>query len=124
MKQKFSLLVAAAFLACSVNLSAQHVQLGPDGLHHCGTDEHMAQVFLEHPELKAQFEASQAAAEAQDAIDFQNGYQYSNARNAQSSTQSTYVIPVVFHIIHDYGTENISDAQIYDEMRILNEDYN
>lgn len=124
MKQKFSLLVAAAFLACSVNLSAQHVQLGPDGLHHCGTDEHMAQVFLEHPELKAQFDASQAAAEAQDALDFQNGYQYSNARNSQSSTQSTYVIPVVFHIIHDYGTENISDAQIYDEMRILNEDYN
>ena len=124
MKQKFSLLVAAAFLACSVNLSAQHVQLGPDGLHHCGTDEHMAQVFLEHPELKAQFEASQAAAEAQDAIDFQNGYQNSNARNSQSSAQSTYVIPIVFHIIHDYGSENISDAQIYDQMRILNEDYN
>ena len=34
-----------------------------------------------------------------------------------------YTIPVVFHILHNYGPENISDAQIYDAMRILNEDY-
>lgn len=37
---------------------------------------------------------------------------------------STYVIPVVFHIIHMNGSENISDAQIYDAVRILNEDFN
>jgi PKD repeat protein len=35
-----------------------------------------------------------------------------------------YVISVVFHIIHDNGPENISDAQVYDAMRILNEDFN
>ena len=34
-----------------------------------------------------------------------------------------YTIPVVFHIIHEYGTENISDAQILDEMRVINEDF-
>jgi hypothetical protein len=39
--------------------------------------------------------------------------------NAQS-----YIIPVVFHVLHQGGTENISDAQILDAMRILNEDYN
>jgi arsenate reductase-like glutaredoxin family protein len=33
------------------------------------------------------------------------------------------IIPVVFHIIHENGPENISDAQIHDAMRILNEDY-
>lgn len=33
------------------------------------------------------------------------------------------IIPVVFHIIHNNGPENISDAQVYDAMRILNEDY-
>jgi hypothetical protein len=35
-----------------------------------------------------------------------------------------YTIPVVFHILHTYGTENISDAQIEDAMMILNRDYN
>ncbi|MEZ4889643.1 MAG: M43 family zinc metalloprotease [Crocinitomicaceae bacterium] len=34
-----------------------------------------------------------------------------------------YTIPVVFHIIHNGGTENISDEQIYDQVAILNRDY-
>jgi PKD repeat protein len=37
---------------------------------------------------------------------------------------STYVIPVVFHIIHNNGPENIPDANIEDAIRILNEDFN
>ena len=39
------------------------------------------------------------------------------------SRAEVYVIPVVFHIIHNNGPENIPDAQIHDAMRILNEDY-
>lgn len=35
-----------------------------------------------------------------------------------------YVIPVVFHVIHDFGPENISDQQVLDAVRILNEDFN
>ncbi|MEX1131792.1 MAG: M43 family zinc metalloprotease [Flavobacteriales bacterium] len=38
--------------------------------------------------------------------------------------RSNYVVPVVFHIIHNGGAENISDAQVIDAMRILNEDFN
>jgi PKD repeat protein len=38
--------------------------------------------------------------------------------------RANLVIPVVFHIIHNGGVENISDQQIYDAMRILNEDFN
>jgi len=34
------------------------------------------------------------------------------------------VIPVVFHIIHVYGAENISDAQVLDGLDRLNIDYN
>ncbi len=33
------------------------------------------------------------------------------------------IIPVVFHVLHQYGSENISDAQILDQMEILNEDF-
>jgi len=32
-------------------------------------------------------------------------------------------IPVVFHVIHNGGSENITQAQIMDQMRILNEDF-
>lgn len=36
----------------------------------------------------------------------------------------SYIIPVVFHIIHDDGQENISDEQVRDAIRVLNNDYN
>jgi hypothetical protein len=41
-----------------------------------------------------------------------------------AGARSQYLIPVVVHIIHDNGPENISDAQVYDAIRILNEDFN
>lgn len=42
----------------------------------------------------------------------------------KSANAVIYTIPVVFHILHTYGTENISDAQIEDAVAILNRDYN
>lgn len=36
----------------------------------------------------------------------------------------SYTIPVVFHIIHENGPENISDEQVFDAMRVLNDDFN
>lgn len=41
----------------------------------------------------------------------------------KASGDSILIIPVVFHILHEYGNENISDAQILDQMEILNRDY-
>lgn len=43
--------------------------------------------------------------------------------NTKKTTTTPYIIPVVFHIVHEYGTENISDAQVRDAIRILNEDF-
>lgn len=117
MKQKFFFLAAAALLAVTPGLRAQHI--GPDGLHHCGTDHAMAEAFAANPGLKAQFELLQQQAEEQDRIAYQDGYRETDAR----SMPPVYIIPVVFHIIHDYGAENISDAQVLDQMRILNEDF-
>jgi PKD repeat protein len=34
-----------------------------------------------------------------------------------------YKIPVVFHVLHNNGIENISDEQIFDALTILNRDY-
>lgn len=37
--------------------------------------------------------------------------------------KNVYRIPVVFHIIHEYGPENISKEQILDQLRVINEDF-
>lgn len=38
-------------------------------------------------------------------------------------TMVVFTIPIVFHIIHNNGSENITDDQIYDQVAILNRDY-
>ena len=46
-----------------------------------------------------------------------------NYLNNPNKSDVVYIIPIVFHVIHKYGSENISKAQIEDEVRILNEDF-
>lgn len=41
----------------------------------------------------------------------------------QPPTRQIYKIPVVFHIVHYGGDENITNEQIYDAMAILNRDF-
>jgi PKD repeat protein len=41
----------------------------------------------------------------------------------KNRSEEIYIIPVVFHVVHNNGTENISKAQIIDAVRILNEDF-
>jgi len=37
--------------------------------------------------------------------------------------ETIYTVPIVFHILHGEGADNISDAQIFDALHILNRDY-
>ena len=90
-------------------------------LHPCGTDEAMRKEFQLHPELYQEFMDREKELEKQDAIAFQNGYRTDEM--SSKSMPPVYIIPVVFHVLHQYGSENISDAQIYDQMNILNRDY-
>ena len=77
---------------------------------HCGTTEIQEELYKQYPELREKYQEflKRNAKEARD-------------ENGRRST--VYVIPVVFHVLHQYGSENISDAQIYDEMEILNRDF-
>jgi PKD repeat protein len=85
----------------------------------CGTTEAMNKAFAENPALYQQYLQSEAELKIQDQEAFANGYQQQN----RGAMPPVYTIPVVFHILHQNGTENISDAQIHDQMRILNEDF-
>ncbi len=79
---------------------------------HCYTTEVYNQLILQHPEmLQVQ----------QQLENFTASFVSQHSHERPSGT--VLIIPIVFHIIHNYGPENISDAQIYDQMRILNEDY-
>jgi PKD repeat protein len=98
----------------SIILSISIVQLFAQApiIQRCATEEHFQQQLLLHPEL------------AQKRADYEQSIT-ENMANKMASRQSTatYIIPVVVHVIHQYGSENISDAQIEDQIRILNEDF-
>ena len=40
-----------------------------------------------------------------------------------SCTDEDLLIPIVFHVVHDNGPENISDAQIHEAIVQMNEDF-
>ena len=46
---------------------------------------------------------------------------YSNS--LQSKSNQELVIPIVYHVVHDNGEENISDAQIHESIVQINEDF-
>ena len=76
----------------------------------CGTQAKINQVYAAYPGLEADQQAL-----------LENSAHYMQDRD--DSVYTIYIIPVVFHVIHEYGTENIDDSQIYDQMEILNLDF-
>lgn len=44
-------------------------------------------------------------------------------KQRKTRSEEVYVIPVVMHIMHSYGEENISREQVEDAIRIMNEDF-
>ncbi|MDX1652884.1 MAG: M43 family zinc metalloprotease [Brumimicrobium sp.] len=87
----------------------------------CHTDE-KHQEFLESltPAERQAYEADRIAYQQQ----LQNFIQAHPELATNSGARAVqYTIPVVFHIIHAGGPENISDAQIEDCIRIMNDDY-
>lgn len=103
------------FLFCFIN---QFI-FGQNDYLHCGSTEAMNKIFKENPQLKIEFLQREAQSAIRDQQAFANGYSGGN----QKQLLPIYTVPVVFHIIHQGGSENISDAQVFDAMRILNEDF-
>ncbi len=109
------LLFLAAAILFTTNLFSQEK--------YCGSTEAQNEWFASHPELKAIFDQQQQAASDLDKEQFKTGY-HQQQRTAAVSAVPLYTIPVVFHILHQGGTENITDAQVQDAVTILTRDYN
>ncbi len=108
MKKIYSL-VAAIVLGSALTATAQHVHD-----FNCGHAKAHAKILQEHPEI-------QQMQDLQDA--YIADYLRNNPGVNRDDSSMIYTIPVVFHIIHNYGIENIPNANIYNEIFILNRDY-
>lgn len=98
MKPLKNIILAALVLSGGSRVAAQS----------CGSDIWLQNYLREHPEEVARIQAHNEAAR-----------QYK-----PSPVRAKYIIPVVFHVIHTGGPENISKEQILDQMRVLNQDFN
>lgn len=115
----YNILSLSAFFLFSSGLFAQdhHDHSHPHGAadKYCNTVEAAQKLIEGNPEFAPLIEQAEAQLEA-----FTRDF----ARSGAAGARDTKIIPVVFHIIHANGSENISDAQVDDAIRILNEDFN
>ena len=95
-----------AFSILGLQVMAQQTEVHP-----CGTSEAVRESLEQNPQLQQnQYNLEQFTR------DF--------VQNPENKLlDSTITIPVVFHVFHTYGSERISEAQIRDCIRVLNEDY-
>lgn len=95
-----------SFTVLGTAVSAQHSHNHKP----CLTAEHYEEYLEQHPERR-------------EAEMFARSRIFEQAKGVSRKNQTTRVVPVVFHIIHDGITGNISKEQIDDQLRILNEDF-
>lgn len=97
-------LLLSVFIGVIFSVNAQHDLQLP-----CGTDEMHQRLFVEFPTYN------------EGIVNAYNELQsFTHNYTPTSRANDPYIIPVVFHIIHNYGAENISDAQILDAVKQVN----
>jgi len=81
----------------------------------CHTYEMQDMLFETHPEIEEAAEMLSAQILHRAKLLEKTGYKKDN---------DPYIIPVVFHIIHDFGPENISMEQIENGVQVMTDDFN
>ncbi len=75
----------------------------------CGHDHDQMQYWKENPEAYEDFKELLKSARS--------------FESANGKKRAKFIIPVVFHVIHNDGTENIDDDLIVKQMEIINKDF-
>ena len=81
-------------------------------IRYCGQPAMTQKLFERHPHLHVQAEGADAQLEWETRNFVESG-----------NRDEIIVIPMVFHIIHNNGPENISDEQVYSALEVLNRDF-
>lgn len=118
-----SLLFIAGILFNAAFVSAQ------TPTHRCGTDEVMHELFEQDPAAKQRYEdnlrkLNQDAEAAQEARN--RKIQAAKVAGVNPEVLGVYpldTIPVVFHVLHQYGPENIPDQTLINALAQVNKDY-
>lgn len=79
---------------------------------HCGNVQAQKDLMHKHPELVIPIQQLEAAMNQLDVT------------KLEKNKRGNYVVPLVYHVLHNYGLENISDAQIYSDVKALNDYFN
>lgn len=101
-------ILALTLVFCGLSMQAQERK-------QCGSTEAQKELLAKHPELRISI----------DNLDNYLNEIIANTKKTRGADTDNMklIIPIVFHVIHNYGSENISDEQIKDAVRILNVDY-
>lgn len=110
MKSAFRLLLPSILTLISVSSIAQttHQEVEPCGIYNA----HVRMFGLTPDQVQSMSEGARRLEE-----ETRHAEMYGGMRD------EIIIIPVVFHVIHNNGEENISNEQIYDAVEILNRDY-
>ena len=101
MQRSLLLFLSLSFISCF--FGQEHLN--------CGTDEMHQQLFQSRPDLNPGIVRSYERLK----VDTEK-----YLRSPKEKSGDPYIIPVVFHVIHNGGPENISDAQIHDAIQQVN----
>jgi PKD repeat protein len=113
MKTKFKNVGLSLLVCLGSALTAQNAQT----IQPCNTYAAMEEYFAINPAARASYEQNQEKlnTEYQDAL--------RNLQSAKLLAPPVYTIPVVFHVLHEGGPENVSDAIINSALAQVNSDY-
>lgn len=109
MKRQLSKIALSLALTGSLTGFSQNIQP-------CNTFGAMEEYFQSNPLAKKRFDIEQAKLN-------QAHTDYETAKANAKTAATVYTIPVVFHILHTGGSENISDQTCIDVLALVNRDY-
>jgi hypothetical protein len=107
-KQLYIIATGLALLGSVTGFSQSEKKIIP-----CGTYEAMEGLFKANPESRKIYDANEAAF---------NRLSEQNKKSLARPSAVQYTIPVVFHILHQGGSENITDQAVIDAVKWVNDD--
>lgn len=113
MKTKLQNVSFGLLLSLGLTVTAQNAQT----IQPCNTYAAMEEYFAQNPAARASYEKSQEK--------LHNEYLEAekNLQSAKLLAPPVYTIPVVFHVLHEGGAENVSDAVINSALAQVNSDF-
>ncbi len=114
MKTFYKLAASVVFITSTAFAQQQHIVP-------CITDEATKLYFATHPEEKARYDKEMK--EAHFAPEHMNELARNNGNNSVNANNTVYAldtIPVVFHILHQNGPENVPNSYIYQALAEIN----